>query len=252
MTRVKRGKTSSARRKRLLKNAKGFMWTRSTKYRQAKEALLHAWTHQFADRKKKKRNFRRLWNTRIGAAAKTAGTSYSKLIAQLKAAGKEFEYKIYEDAPGGHSFNRTDTVLAGQGAAERPGDRVDPPSPPAPDTPRDPAPPEKGPPPSRPAARGASAADMGRSGVRLGGAGAARGPCASRAATSLLPIGSLPCNPGFPATTGIVAGGWNSCLPSAIESPHHDPVWKHRAPVHVQLVPGAVGRRLARGFQDGR
>ena len=94
MTRVKRGKTSSARRKRLLKNAKGFMWTRSTKYRQAKEALLHAWTHQFADRKKKKRNFRRLWNTRIGAAAKTAGTSYSKLIAQLKAANVELDRKV--------------------------------------------------------------------------------------------------------------------------------------------------------------
>ena len=94
MTRVKRGVQSNARRKRLLKHAKGFMWTRDSKYRQAKEALLHAWTFQFADRKKKKRNFRRLWNTRIGAAAQAAGTSYSRLIAQLKTANIELDRKV--------------------------------------------------------------------------------------------------------------------------------------------------------------
>ena len=94
MTRVKKGVAKNARRKRLLKHAKGFMWTRSTKLRQAKEALQHAWVHSFADRKKKKRNFRRLWNTRIGAAAKEAGTSYSKLIAQLKKANIELDRKI--------------------------------------------------------------------------------------------------------------------------------------------------------------
>ncbi len=94
MTRVKRGVQANRRRKRLLKHAKGFMWTRSTKYRSAKEALQHAWVHSFADRKKKKRNFRRLWNTRIGAAAKQSGTSYSKLIAQLKKANIELDRKI--------------------------------------------------------------------------------------------------------------------------------------------------------------
>lgn len=94
MTRVKRGTVANARRKRLLKNAKGFKWTRSTKFRQAKDALLHAWTFQFADRKKKKRNFRRLWQTRISAAAKEAGTSYSRLIAQLKAANIDIDRKI--------------------------------------------------------------------------------------------------------------------------------------------------------------
>jgi large subunit ribosomal protein L20 len=94
MTRVKRGVTAGRRRSRLLKHAKGFMWTRSTKYRTAKEALLHAWSFQFADRKKKKRNFRRLWQIRIGAAAVAAGISYSKLIAQLKAAKIELDRKI--------------------------------------------------------------------------------------------------------------------------------------------------------------
>jgi large subunit ribosomal protein L20 len=94
MTRVKRGTTSHARRKRLLKHAKGFMWTRSTKYRAAKEALQHAWVHAFDDRKKKKRNFRRLWNTQLSAAAKESGTSYSKLIAQLKKANIELDRKV--------------------------------------------------------------------------------------------------------------------------------------------------------------
>jgi large subunit ribosomal protein L20 len=94
MTRVKRGTTANARRKRLLKHAKGFKWTRSSKYRQAKEALLHAWSFQFADRKKKKRNFRRLWQVRISAAAQQNGTSYSRLIAQLKAAHIELDRKV--------------------------------------------------------------------------------------------------------------------------------------------------------------
>jgi large subunit ribosomal protein L20 len=94
MTRVKRGTTSNARRKRLLKHTKGFKWGRKTKYRAAKEALLHAWSFQFADRKKKKRTMRRLWTVRVSAAAKETGISYSKLIAQLKAANIELDRKV--------------------------------------------------------------------------------------------------------------------------------------------------------------
>lgn len=97
MPRVKRGVQANSRRKRLLKHAKGFMWTRSTKYRQAKEALLHAWSFQFADRKKKKRNFRRLWQIKINAAARDNGLSYSKLIGQLKKANIELDRKILSD-----------------------------------------------------------------------------------------------------------------------------------------------------------
>lgn len=97
MPRVKRGVQANRRRKRLLKHAKGFMWTRSTKYRQAKEALLHAWSFQFADRKKKKRNFRRLWQIKIGAAARDNGLSYSELINQLKKANIELDRKILSD-----------------------------------------------------------------------------------------------------------------------------------------------------------
>ena len=73
------------------------MWTRKSKYRQAKEALLHAWSFQFADRKKKKRNFRRLWQVKIGAAARENGLNYSKFINKLKKANIELDRKILSD-----------------------------------------------------------------------------------------------------------------------------------------------------------
>lgn len=97
MTRVKRGTMANKRRKRLLKHAKGFMWTRDSKFRQAKEALLHAWSFQFADRKKKKRTARTLWQVRINAAARDNGISYSKLIDQLKKNKIELDRKILSD-----------------------------------------------------------------------------------------------------------------------------------------------------------
>lgn len=97
MVRVKRGTIANRRRKRLLKHTKGFLWTRKSKYRQAKEALLHAWSFQFKDRKQKKRDFRRLWNVRINAAARDNGISYSKLINQLKKAKVEIDRKILSD-----------------------------------------------------------------------------------------------------------------------------------------------------------
>jgi len=73
------------------------MWTRKSKYRQAKEALLHAWSFQFADRKKKKRNFRRLWQIKINAAIRENGLSYSKFINQLKKQNIELDRKILAD-----------------------------------------------------------------------------------------------------------------------------------------------------------
>jgi len=102
MTRVKRGVQANARRKRLLKHTKGFMWTRKNKYRQAKEALLHAWSFQFADRKKKKRDFRRLWQVKINAAARENGVSYSKLIDMLHKANIELDRKILSDLAHNH------------------------------------------------------------------------------------------------------------------------------------------------------
>lgn len=84
MVRVKRGKTAKKRRKRLLKQAKGFHWGRKSKYRIAKEALLHAGKYAYRDRRTKKRNFRRLWQIQINAACRQHGLSYSKFIHNLR------------------------------------------------------------------------------------------------------------------------------------------------------------------------
>lgn len=84
MTRVKRGVTAHRKREKLLRHAKGFRWGRRSKERAAREALLHAWTNQFRDRKLKKREFRRLWNIKINAGARQHGMSYSQFIAALK------------------------------------------------------------------------------------------------------------------------------------------------------------------------
>ncbi|MEK7560038.1 MAG: 50S ribosomal protein L20 [Patescibacteria group bacterium] len=84
MTRVKRGKISLKKRRKVLSEVKGFRWKRKSKERAAREALLHAGIHAFQDRRKKKRNFRALWNIKINAGARENGLSYSKLINQLK------------------------------------------------------------------------------------------------------------------------------------------------------------------------
>ena len=84
MVRVKRGVMSLKTRRNLLKRVKGFRWGRSTKERQAREAILHAGNHAFAHRRKKKGDFRRLWNTRISAALRPSHMSYSAFISGLK------------------------------------------------------------------------------------------------------------------------------------------------------------------------
>jgi len=94
MPRVKRGVQKNKRRKNLLQNAKGFKWGRKSKYRQAKEGLYHAWAFMFADRKKKKRNFRRLWQIQINAAARENGTTYSRLTDSLKKSNIEIDRKV--------------------------------------------------------------------------------------------------------------------------------------------------------------
>ncbi|OHA09104.1 MAG: 50S ribosomal protein L20 [Candidatus Sungbacteria bacterium RIFCSPLOWO2_01_FULL_59_16] len=97
MTRVKRGVIAHKKRERLLGHAKGFKWGRRSTERLAREALLHAWSHQFRDRKRKKREFRRLWNIKINAGARMHEMSYSKFIAALKAKRIELDRKILAD-----------------------------------------------------------------------------------------------------------------------------------------------------------
>lgn len=94
MSRVKRGKTAHKRRKNILKYAKGFRWGRKTKYRAAKEALLHAWTHSFRDRKRKKGDFRKVWEVQINAASRSHGLAYSRLIHGLKEKNIALDRKI--------------------------------------------------------------------------------------------------------------------------------------------------------------
>ena len=102
MPRVKRGKIANKRRKNLLKHTKGFKWARNTHYRAAKEALLHAWTKSYYDRKKKKGDFRTLWQIKVGAASRNEGISYSKFIHALKKAHVELDRKILADIAENH------------------------------------------------------------------------------------------------------------------------------------------------------
>jgi large subunit ribosomal protein L20 len=97
MVRVKRGKTARRRRKRLLKQTKGFRWGRKSKYRLAKEALIHAQKYAYRDRRTKKREFRKLWQTQINAAARQRGLSYSRFVHALKEKKIELDRKILAD-----------------------------------------------------------------------------------------------------------------------------------------------------------
>ena len=97
MTRVKRGVTAHKRREKILKYAKGFRWGRKSKERYAHEALLHAWSNQFADRKRKKREFRRLWNVKVNAGTREHGMSYSKFIGALAKKKIMLDRKILAD-----------------------------------------------------------------------------------------------------------------------------------------------------------
>ncbi|MDP3955914.1 MAG: 50S ribosomal protein L20 [bacterium] len=84
MSRIKRGTTANKRRKSVLKAAKGFRFGRSTKERLAREALMHAGRHAFAHRRRKKGDFRRLWQIKINAAVRPLGYSYSRFMHALK------------------------------------------------------------------------------------------------------------------------------------------------------------------------
>ncbi len=97
MTRVKRGTISLKRRRNVLKQVKGYNFGRSTKERQAREAIAHAGTHAFAHRKDKKNDFRRLWQIKIIAAVKPLGLSYSKFINGLKKKEIGLDRKVLAD-----------------------------------------------------------------------------------------------------------------------------------------------------------
>ena len=102
MARVKRGKIAHKRRKKILKQTKGFRWGRKAKYRLAKEALYHAWEYAYRDRKVKKREFRKLWQSQINSACRNFGIPYSKFIAGLKKNKIELDRKILSQLAKSH------------------------------------------------------------------------------------------------------------------------------------------------------
>ena len=105
MARVKGGLNAKKRHKKVLKLAKGYYGARSKQYRTAKQAVMRAMAHSFAGRKQTKRDFRRLWITRINAAARINGISYSRFMNGLKISGVNINRKMLaemaiHDAPG--------------------------------------------------------------------------------------------------------------------------------------------------------
>ena len=97
MTRVKKGVHALKRRRSVFKQTKGFRHGRSTKERQAKEALLHSGNYSFAHRKDKKSYNRKLWNIKINALSRELGISYSKFIGALKKNNILLDRKILSD-----------------------------------------------------------------------------------------------------------------------------------------------------------
>jgi large subunit ribosomal protein L20 len=94
MSRVKRGVAARKRRNRILKEAKGYYGSRSRLLKTAREAVERAQRYAYRGRKERKRDFRALWITRINAAAREHGLSYSKLVHGLAVAGVEVDRKI--------------------------------------------------------------------------------------------------------------------------------------------------------------
>jgi len=97
MARVKRGVVAKARHKKILKKAKGYYGARSKVYRVAKQAVIKAGQYAYRDRRQRKRVFRALWITRINAAARLNGLSYSRFINGLSRAGVEVDRKVLAD-----------------------------------------------------------------------------------------------------------------------------------------------------------
>jgi large subunit ribosomal protein L20 len=97
MPRAKRGFKARRRRNRVLKMAQGFHSARSRLYAYAKEVVMKSWVYAYAHRKRKKRDFRRLWIARINAAARANGTTYSRLMHSLKKANIGLDRKILSD-----------------------------------------------------------------------------------------------------------------------------------------------------------
>ncbi len=97
MPRVKRAVTAKKKRRTVLAKAKGYYGVRNSQYKKAKEQVQHSLQYAYRDRRNKKREIRRLWITRINAAARMNGMSYSVFMNGLKKAGIELDRKVLAD-----------------------------------------------------------------------------------------------------------------------------------------------------------
>ena len=97
MTRVKRSVHARKKRRSTLERTKGFRGEANSNYKRAKEALMKAEAYQYRDRRNRKRDFRRLWITRINAAARQEGMTYATFIHGLQVAGIELDRKVLAD-----------------------------------------------------------------------------------------------------------------------------------------------------------
>ena len=97
MARVKRSVHAKKKRRQILERAQGYYGNKSRSYRAANEQLMHSLQYAYRDRRARKGDFRSLWIQRINAACREQGTSYSRFIAGLKAAGIEVDRKVLAD-----------------------------------------------------------------------------------------------------------------------------------------------------------
>lgn len=97
MTRVKRGTVKNRRHKKVLKEARGYTSSKSRTFKSAKQQLMKSMSYSYRDRKNNKRNFRRLWITRINAAARLNGLSYNEFINGLKKASVDINRKMLSE-----------------------------------------------------------------------------------------------------------------------------------------------------------
>ena len=110
MTRVKGGTVARARRKKVLKEAKGYFGSKHRLYKTAHEQLMHSGQYAFRDRRQNKRNFRKLWITRINAACRENEISYSRFIEGLNKAGVEINRKMLSEIAINDSASFTEMV----------------------------------------------------------------------------------------------------------------------------------------------
>ena len=102
MSRIKRAVQARKHRKNITKLAKGYRQARKSKFKAAKDALRHALTYAYRDRKVNKRNFRQLWNLQINAASRANGITYSRLINGLKKKNIQLDRKVLSELAKGN------------------------------------------------------------------------------------------------------------------------------------------------------